>query len=145
MSFLVLTACEAPIEQPLVDEPAQETSDEVTGIARIGLFGGTEMGCEALVVGVEVKCNSGSGTIYLEMGEDWVYLQDYSCAADQYYTRDEEGQHVEYRPSGECEEGLEIGETYTATGKLTIEKDVWRNGKQVDEQWLEVESIAKAN
>ncbi len=137
---------------PEIQEPSQESpTDEdplvnngITGTAVIGLFEGTEMGCESGEIGSEVKCNSGSGTIYLETKDGRVYLQDYSCAATQYYVHDNTGKYVEYRPSAECDEDIKIGETYTATGELTLEEAVWRNGKQVDEQWLEVDSITIA-
>lgn len=155
---LLMNACQqtsnTTISEPTPETPSDETpanptstssTDEtITGIATIGLFGGTEKGCEYGDVGSTIECNTGSGTIYLETTEGKIYLKDYSCPAIQLYINDEDGKRVEYKASGECDGEIAIGETYTATGDLTVDEGVWRNGKQVDEQWLAVGSIAQA-
>ncbi len=144
---LLMNACQQT-SNTTISEPTQETpSDEtITGIATIGLFGGTEMGCEFdedAAYG-EIECNHGSGTIYLDTNDGKIYLKDYSCSATQFYVNDETGKHVEYRASAKCDEGIVIGENYSATGELTHEENVWRDGKQVDEQWLTVKTIVLA-
>lgn len=160
MSVLLMNACEqtsnTTINEPISEPPTENSSvtntnstsatgKTITGVATIGLFSGTEKSCvlEDTTFG-ELACNTGSGTIYLETSDGKVYLKDHSCSATQFYVNDETGKHVEYRASAECDEGIIIGESYLATGDLTLEEDVWRNGKQVDEQWLTVTSIVLA-
>lgn len=126
-SALTLSACQTP---------TNTLSQEITGVAKIGLFGGTEMACEFKEgVAGEMKCNTGSGTIYLENGDSKVFLEDYSCSAVQYYVSDGSTVSVEYRASETCDGDLVIGQTYSASGNLSL---------KVDEQWLKVDSIVLA-
>ena len=146
-AILLLSACEqtGTNETPTTDsEPTTSNDTQITGVATIGLFGGTEMGCEYGEMGSSVECNTGSGTIYLKTTEGEIYLKEYTCPAIQLYINDESGKRVEYKASGACDNDIVIGETYTATGELTVDEGVWRNGKQVDEQWLMVDSITQA-
>ena len=140
MAILLLSAC----EQENTNDVANDKT-EITGVATIGLFSGTEIGCEYGDIGSSVGCNAGSGTIYLEMAGEKIYLKDYTCPAVEFFVNDESGKHVEYRASDKCDGEIIIGETYTATGELTVAEDVWRDGEQIDEQLLKVDSIVLEN
>jgi hypothetical protein len=113
--------------------------DTVTGIASPALFGGTEMGCETseLEIGESQTCNSGHVNIVIDQGDREVHLSDYYCDATELFIRDEEGVQLEFKTSN-CSDDIQMGENYTYTGELTLMKDVWVGGKQVDQWWLEV-------
>jgi hypothetical protein len=155
ISLFLLTSCEYSnqtysekydISEPTQEAPIVVESYKITGMVQMVLSDSTEFGCEYGEKDSEVKCNSGTGVFYLSNIAETVFLEDYSCPITQYYIHNSSGiKSIEYRPDAECNEWLTIGKVYTATGELTVKKDVrktvYTNGDQVEEQWLKVDSI----
>lgn len=117
------------------------TPTAFTGTLGVGLFSGTEMACGFGPVGTTTPCNQGTVTMFLNDGNQTVYLKNRTCSATELKVHDETGQHVDYETS-ECTNSLlHSGQSYTAIGQLTLLKDIWLNGKQIDQWWMDAKRV----
>lgn len=118
-----------------------KTPATFSGILEVGLFEGTEMACGFGPIGTTNPCNEGNVNVLLNDGTRSVYLKDYTCGAREIMVNDESGPHVDYDISNCTISFFELGQSWTAIGQLNLMKNVWVNGKQVDQWWMDINRI----